>query len=249
MTSTDKPLVYLILGAVGSGRRNVLLDLIADGLPKTDKAAVLLCESESPSPVDAKLPDVTRWTWSGSSIEADLPADATHVFLVSDGRGNPVDQVEALKPWIEQNGAELGRVITVVSCQLGEAHPPLLAWYDACVHFSDVVLLNQRDGVANKWISDFQGRYKDQFFPCLIEFVKNGRVKSASVMLDPVALRISHYFDEEQDWIITGAVDEAEAEGDEEVEAAPEEDPYLTRHTGGRRIKEIPDIATFLPSA
>ena len=248
MISTDKPLVYFILGAAGSGRRSVLLDLIADGLPKTDQPAVLLCENEASTPVDEKLPAVTRWAWTGSAIEAEFPAAATHVFLISDGRGSPVDQIEALKPWIDQNGAEMGRVITVVNCQLGEVHPPLLAWYDACVHFSDVVLLNLREGVLNKWISDFQGRYKDQFFPCLIEFVKAGRVKSASVVLDPVALRISHYFEEEQEWIITGGVDESEAEGDEEIQAAPEEDPYLTRHTGGRRVKEIPGIADYLPA-
>jgi hypothetical protein len=54
-------------------------------------------------------------------------------------------------------------------------------------------------------------------------------------------------FDDEPNWIISGGDDEDEAEGNEEVEAAPEEDPYLARHSGGRRLKEIPDIEKFLP--
>ena len=244
---TEKPLVYFILGAAGSGRRPVLADLLVDGLPKEDQPAVLLCTSEAPTPIDDKLPSLGRWEWTGSSIEAALPEGATQLFIVSDGRGNPVDQLEALQPWIEQNGCELGRVITVVSCRLGEAHPPMIAWYDACIHFSDVVLLNQREGVANKWISDFQSRYKGQFLPCLVELVKGGRVKSASVVLDPIARRLSHYFDEEQDWVVSGAVDEDEAEGDEEIEVKMEVDIYLARHGEGRREKEISDVAKYLP--
>ncbi len=220
--SDQKPLVYMILGAAGSGRRQVLLDLIADGLPDDANPEVLLHEGESEAPADEQLPALERWRWSGSTIEGDISMQATHVFLIADGRANPVDQ-------------------------LGEAHSAMLVWYDACVHFSDVVLLNQREGVSNKWISDFQSRYREQCLPCLMEFVKRGRVKSASVVLDPVALRLSHYFDEEQDWIISGAVDEDEAEGDEEIEVALEQDIYLERHGGdGRRVKEIPNVAKYL---
>lgn len=246
---TDKPLVYFILGAAGSGRRAVLLDLIAGGLPDGAKPAVLVSDGESATAADAQLPALARWTWDDKSIDAAPLEGVTHIFLVCDGRINPVDQLEAGKAWLAQIGAEIGRVICVVNCRLAEAHPPLLAWYDACVHFSDVVLLNQREGVENKWLSEFQRRYKDQFFPCLFEFVKNDRVKNPAEVLDPQARRMSHLFDEDQNWVITGGEDEEEAEGDEEIEAAPEEDHYLMRHTGGRRVHDIPDIAQFLPQA
>ena len=33
---------------------------------------------------------------------------------------------------------------------------------------------------------------------------------------------------------------------EEEVEAAPEEDPYLAKDAAGRRVKRIPDIAKYL---
>lgn len=243
-----KPLVYLVLGAAGSGRREVLVDLIAGGLEPADQPLVLLSDHEAADPADKRLPNVQRWTWRDGAIVGPALGTASHVFLVTDGRRNPVDQVEAFKPWLEANGAELARVLVVVHCQLAEKNPALVAWYEACVHFADVVLLNHREGVPNKWLSDFQNRFKDQFYPCLIEFVKTGRVKNPPLVLDPRARRMSHYFDEEVDWVrADGGDDEEEvAEGEEEVELTPEEDPYLERDAANRRRKIIPDIAKYL---
>lgn len=253
--SATKPLVYVILGAAGSGRREVLADLIEGGLEAEDVAAVLLADTEAASPHDAALPALQRWTWiPEGAIAATLPAGATHVFFVTDGRRNPVDQIEILKAWIEAQGAELARIFTVVNVTLASQHPPLLAWYEACVHFSDVVLLNRREGVENKWVSDFLTHFKKQYFPCLFEFVKHGRVHNPALFLEPQARRMSHVFDEEPDWIFTNAegeeIDEQEETGDddeeEEIEAHQAEDPYLERRNGGRRVKELPDIAAFL---
>ena len=259
----EKPLVYLVLGAAGSGRREVLADLIDGGLAEGDKTVVLLATSETACDHDGKLGTVKRWTLNEGIVVApeDALADgATHAFIVTDGRSNPVDQIEAFKTWIEENGGELGRVICVVNCRLAEQHRELIAWYEACIYFSDVVLLNHRDGVANKWMSDFQNRFKDQFFPCLFEIVKAGRVKNPLLVLDPQPRRMSHYFDE-PDWLVDGvdAEDDIEmGEGDddepkdgeeEEVEVTQAEDPYMERRVGGgRRIKEIPNIAKFIAS-
>ena len=41
-----KPLVYLFLGVPGAGRREILADLLADGLAAEDTPAVLLPEEE-----------------------------------------------------------------------------------------------------------------------------------------------------------------------------------------------------------
>ncbi len=251
--SSEKPQVYLILGAAGSGRREVLVDLIEGGLDDTDKSAVMLAEGEAASEFDAKLGTIARWRWiEEGAINALLPEGATHVFFVADGRANPVEQIEAFKPWLAGQGGELARVFCVVNCQLAEKHPPLAAWFEACIHFSDVVLLNRRDGVANKWMSDFQGYYKDQFYPCLFEFVKGGRVKNPALVLEPQALRLSHYFDEDQEWIITNEdgeeidEDDDQENDEEEVTAAPEVDPYFARDAAGRRAKRIPDITKYV---
>jgi hypothetical protein len=75
--------------------------------------------------------------------------------------------------------------------------------------------------------------------------VKHGQVKNPAVVLEPQARRLSHVFDDELNWEITGTAEE-DAEGDEEVEAHPEVDPYLDRLPGGRRVKEIPDVTKYL---
>jgi hypothetical protein len=243
-------LIYLILGSGGSGRREVLADLIEGGLGEADRAAVLLSSTEWADPVDARLPNVTRWTMGAENqVEADMPADATHIFIVFDGRLNPVDQIEGFKSWLGDRTAEVARVLCVVNCHLLEQNPKLFAWYEACIHFSDVVLLNGREGVPNKWIGDFRGKFEHKYYPCLFEFVKEGSVKNPALILAPVARRMSHVFDE-QEWIAEDEDDdEDEQEEGEEVEMKAAEDHYLERRNGGRRVHEIPNIADYLPKA
>jgi hypothetical protein len=255
MAAAEKTLVYLILGATGSGRREVIADLIADGLAEGERPSILLSEEEAPDEFDAKLPLGARWQWDNppaGAVAAELPRGAGPVFFVTDGRRNPVDQIEAFKTWLDLQGGQLARILCVVSCQLAARHPSLLAWYDACIHFSDVALLNRREGVENKWLSEFLGHFQKQHLPCLFETVRAGRVKNPALILEPQARRMSQVFDEDQDWIFTNAegevVDELE-EGDddeEEITATPVEDPYFARRLGGRRVKELPDIRAIL---
>ena len=205
----------------------------------------MLSADEAPGEFDARLGPARPWRWAEGRIEAPAFDGATHVFLIADGRRNPVDQIEAVQAWLPASGGELARILCVIHCGLASRHHALLAWYDACVNFADVVLFNRREGVANKWLSDFQARYASQFLPCLFEFVKQGQVKNPAVVLEPQARRLSHVFDEELNWEVSGTPEE-DAEGDEEVEAHPEVDPYLERLPSGRRAKELPDLAKYL---
>lgn len=239
---------YLLLGAAGSGRRELLADLLETALAADGRAILAVAETETADPADAALAalaglTVVRWRLAdGTIVMPDFAADGP-VFVLADGRANPVDQVEAFKPWVESIGGELGRILCVVNCRLAEQHARLVAWYEACIHFADVVLLAKREGVANKWLSDFEARFKDKFYPCLFESLKHGRVKNPALVLDPQPRRMSHYFDE-PDW---EAAAEDEDDGEEgEVELQPAEDIYLERRAGGRRVKEIPSIAEFL---
>jgi hypothetical protein len=243
--NAEKPLVYVILGASSSGRREVVDDLMTGGLADGDRTLVLLSSTETPCEIDSRLGLIKPWQWDEGRIVAPPFEEATHVFFFVDGRSNPVDQIEAFQAWLPVSGGELARIICVIHCGLAARHHGLVTWYDACVHFADVVLLNHREGVDNKWMSDFQSRYASQFLPCLFEFVKNGRVKNPAVVLEPQTRRMSHAFDEEQNWEVTGTAEE-EAEGDEEVEAHVEVDPYFERLAGGRRVKEIPDVTKYL---
>ncbi len=256
MPSDDSPLVYLILGAAGSGRREIIADLLEGGLNPGEKAAVLVAHTESAAPGDSRLAEralVVPWQWTEDRIEAAIPAGANIIFFLSHGHANPVDQTEAFKAWLDAAGLRLGRILSVVDCHLAEAHPPMLLWYDACVHFADVVLFTHREGVANKWFSDFKARFQQAHFPCLFETVKAGTVRNPALVLAPQALRISHAFDEEPDWVVIDAdgnalpdVDPDDEDTDEEVHMQPAVDPYFERLNGGRRVKEIPDIRKVL---
>ena len=258
-------LVYVILGAPGSGRREVLADLIADGLdPVEERAHVYLPAGEAPQAEDEKIgaTTTTRMAWNAELqlLVADAPpAEATHIFIMLDGRVNPVDQLEALKPWLAAHSLPVARILTVVHCQLLEKNPALQPWFDACIHFSDVVLLNRREGVANKWMSEFRRRYEDQYMPCVFEMVKAGRVKNPVEILDSVARRLSQYFDPtEWDDIDLEGVEIGESD-DEDGENArpldkseldpddqPPAEPWLERDAAGRRKQPLPDIRKYL---
>lgn len=265
VAASHSQLVYVLLGAPGSGRREVLTDLIAGGLdPLHERAHVYLPFGEAAVEADAKLgaASVSRMGWNADlhMLHADAPpAEATHVFIVIDGVIDPVDQLEALKPWLAAHSLPVARVFTVVHCQLVEKHPALMSWHDACVHFSDVVLLNRREGVANKWLSEFRRRYDDQCIPCLFEFVKAGKVRNPGLLLNPVARRLSQYFDESEwddldlDGVEIGESEDEDGENSrplDKTEIDPDDqppvDPWLERDAAGHRKQPVPDIRKYL---
>jgi hypothetical protein len=244
--------VYFILGTPGSGRRAILRDLIENGLAAEEKAVVLLAENEAPDPQDGKLAalanaEVRRWTWTAPEISViELPAAAT-VFLVADPLASPIDQLEALKPWLVAQGRELARIFCVVDCQLAEKNPVLRQWFDAIIHFADVVFLTRREGLANKWLSDFIKHFKDQRFPCHFVQVKTkGDLATPLVWLDPTARRVTQYFDEGETAIEIEGLETDDDDDEEDTGLLPPE-PYFIRQTSGRRDKELPDIREFLP--
>jgi hypothetical protein len=133
---------------------------------------------------------------------------------------------------------------------LAEKHPVLKQWFAACIHFADVVFLTKREGVANKWLSDFIRFFTDQYFPChFVQVRTKGELTNPVWLLDPTARRVSQYFDEgESITDIEGLeTDDDEEDADEDTGLLPAE-PYFLRDRGGRREKELPDIRTFLPA-
>jgi len=243
--------VYFILGTPGSGRRSLVRDLIENGLAAEDKALVLLAQSENADPADAKLAalpnvEVRRWNWTEPTLPpVDLPPGAT-VFFLADSRVSPIDQLEALKPWLEEHGATLARVFCVVDCSLAEKQPVLRQWFDACIHFADVVFLTHREGLANKWLSDFIAHFKDQRYPCHFVQVKTkGNLATPLVWLDPTARRVSQYFDEGETYEIEGLETDDEEETEADTGLLPPE-PYFVRLGSGRREKEVPNLRDYL---
>lgn len=244
--------VYFILGSPGSGRRAIVRDLIENGLAAEERALVFLAEGEAADPADAGLAalknaEVRRWKWREPILPpVEVPAGAT-VFFLADAHANQIDQLEALKPWLESHGAELARIFCVVDCQLAEKQPVLRQWFDACIHFADVVFLTHREGLANKWLSDFIKHFTNQRYPCHFVQVKaKGNLATPLVWLDATARRVTQYFDEGESYEIEGLETDDDEDEDEDTGLLPPE-PYFTRQVSGRRDKELPDVRDYLP--
>lgn len=248
----NPPLVYVFLGASGSGRHELLADIIA-GMPDTARITVSLPEAtrdEGPALRSLRQGFLrSDWRWSEGELEAEIPEGTTHFFFLTRGDTDPVDQIEALYHWTRDNEIDMGRIVTVVHCRLLFENAGLEKWFDACIHFSDYVLLNRREGVPEGWMKAFQDRYRSAFFPCIFEMVKKGRVKNPALVLDAFPRRISHLFDERELADLDTDLELEEGEADEESEPEAGTDPYLERLPSGRRAREIPDIARFLSSA
>ncbi len=236
------PLLYVFLGSTGSGRRDVAFDLIDFGLETEEKPVLLVPDAEETDrEIETHAVSVLKWKHTIKGIETTVPPGTTQIFMLLNGRENPVDQLESIKDWIETGVVRLGRIIVVINSALYAETPSLDEWYDACIHFSDVILLNHRAGVSEKWISSFKKRQQEKFLPCLIELVKKGRVENPALVLNPEGRRLSLAF-EETDEIY-------DFEDDEEEEEEIPVDPYFERLSSGQRVKEIPDIRDFLRSA
>ena len=242
--------VYCVLGTPGSGRREIVRDLIENGLDAADRAVVIWARTEAADPADEKLAaraqtTVVRADWTPTDLAAvELPAGAT-VFLLADPRADVVTQLESLKPWLAARGGALARILTVIDCQFAEARPVARAWFEACVHFSDVVFLTNRTGVANKWVSDFLGHLAENCSPALFLQLKKGGVPNPALVLNPEPRRLTQYFDDEVDF--SDLV--IETDDDEDDDGLPPAEPYFERLRSGRRVKEVPDLAKLLAGA
>ncbi len=256
------PPVYWILGIPGSEKQKVLQDFTENGFAPETAYQVLTPASEP------EMEFVARGGMRGPVepvpyTDADLEEGSatpklklgTQTFILFDGTHNPVDQIEAWKTWCTLRQLKLARVITLVDCRFLSENEGATAWFDACIHFSDAVLLANRRDVSNRWLEDFQQRYKKQKFPCIIDLVKKGGLDNPAFILEPEPRRMSLALDEwEEDYSTSNEYQgiPIEDEGDpidpDDVDDPIPEDPYLTRMPGGRRLKKLPDIREFLPS-
>lgn len=266
-------LVYLILGSRGAGQNDVVSDLVDFGEAEDLKSQVFVSEDDVTAwggepTIHSKQVELTRYSWQG--FEAGLGFEPTGdvVFIVADGFADPADFVEAFFLWLQEADYTLGRIITVADCGRLQTEKRLLPWYDCCIHFSDAVLLSNRQAVSNKWIEEFKNRYVKEYYPCHFEFVKKGRLANPSFTLDPQPRRISKLFDLDElsgdaddggigalelldgDVEVSGFEDEpqeADEDEDEGFEGGdPSTDPFLARVAQGRRNRPLPDVSELL---
>ncbi len=245
MSNPQKPQVYFIYGIPNSGRREILFDLIEAGLDHDEPVLYFRPEEEPDSLFDQKLEalknvSVATWKLVGTTLQhGSIKAAPRKVIFLAPGACDPADAAEALKQWTDGNQCQIARIITVVHCTFLSQNKSALPWFDACIHFSDVILLNRRENVTNKWVKDFEEEYHKQYCPARFLLVKKGRVANPFEVLEPEARRLSLYFDD----LIP--IEEDELEGDE----APEDmqpDKYIKRLENGQRAHRIPSILKLI---
>lgn len=252
MSDSPAPIVYFVYGTPASGRRAILGDLVLEGLEAGDRPLLLLAEGEPPSDVERAFrshPGAHRavWRWVDQRIAAELPPDVTHVFLLADPWLNPVDQAEALVPWLQERGARLARIFTVIDVPFAAAHPQIERWFEACIHFSDVVFLTGVTADLQNWAGAFEGKFRERHFPCLWERVRDNTVANPALMLAPEARRMSGAFDDiEPPPLVALFEDEDDEAEEEDPEDQPIPEPYFARRRGGSRVIEVPAIGPYL---
>jgi hypothetical protein len=242
---SESPLVYIVFGTPQSGRREVIYDLIDGGVPKTSQVLLFRPEGECESSYDesmSELPNVAvvDWALNGAKItHGQVSAAPEIIIFLAPGGADPADVVEALKSWIEHNNCSLGRLLTVVNCAFLQEYPAAQSWYDACIHFSDVILMNRRENNNNKWLTDFEQHHKKMCSPARFILVKKGRVPNPAEVLNPEARRLSLYFDE-----LIPIEDDGLDEADQPEDTKP--DKYIERLENGHRAYKVPSIQKYL---
>lgn len=239
---------YLMLGATGSGRRALLLDLIESAVDTQTPVTVAWHEDEPPCPAAqslAALPQVRLCPWKSVTGQPDCaPPQEGLLFYLTYGRADLADQIEAFQLWRQAHALPVARVLGVVHARLLHEFPELGPWFDAMGHFADCLLINHREGLPNRWYNDFVKPYKDHCFPCLIEAVQKDRVRNPYAVLEPTALRLTQLFEDGD------PIDDIELDEDhlpeEPFDIAPKPDPYLERDAQGHRLRPLPDIALAL---
>lgn len=230
--------VVIVLGAVGSGRTEVVKELVGAGWPEGARVRILR-ESREAAGGDA-------WSFKEGRAALPPPEGTEADVLITCGTLSQVDQMEALHAALSREGSRrVKRIVTVVDCPLAHRRPEVAEWYAPCVHFSDVVILNRRWDVPGQWVSRLLEPYEKEFFPCLfLNFTKVGRLANPAQALEGDPLRMSHIFDD------IDPVDEMEFDEDnlpdEPFDLVRQPDKYFARDELGRRRIVVPDIAQAL---
>jgi hypothetical protein len=244
------PAVYLVLGLPGSGRDEVVFNLIEGGMGDGQPVTVYHAAGEVADGGLSKRPSVAQvpFTFDKDHFTVvpgtEPKAEPEAAFFLTDGRASVIDQIEAFPAWLQAHGWELARILLVVDCALAAAHPMVTEWHAACVHFADCVLLNRRDAACHDWARDFQKKFAEARYPCVFVSVKHGRVANSLTVLFPEARRMTLVFDD------IDPVDQL----DLDEENLPEEpftlenklDPYFERLLSGHRVKPVPDVTAYL---
>jgi len=174
-----------------------------------------------------------NWQLENGQIHTPWTDTGVHFFCI-DRQVNIIDVLEALSNWLQQQEQSLTGIIGIVDAQKIQTVPEVQPWYEAIVHFSDVVCLDQIQKLKANWVENYIEPFKKQCYPCLFLTMKDGKVPNPAMILDAGVRRMTQVFDQLQ-------VDD-EDEGIEQHEV----DPYFKRLFSGCRAQALPDVTRLI---
>lgn len=216
--------IYILMGTHMAEIRHCIEALVNSTQDSTD-VQVHLPEGLAWKPddesysVSAYDPETVLWVFD--------PDKESTAYIVIDPRDDLIDQLEQLADNLSNCLIEPVKVVTCVDCERTEKHNALRTWLDACIYYSDIVLLGNRQEASKSFVREYQKHYERLCYPCLFLFMKGKGVPShPEEIITPGTRRISQLFDLEpagESESLPGMVIEASC--DLELEEA-EKDPF-----------------------
>lgn len=241
--------LYLILGT----HRAISREMLLKNVPMVDlpeSTSWILCSNDQSHLND--LPASWEHHFPSAEFFSNPQFKGYTVFWLLDPNENLADSIENVVEILDDAEIAPAKVLTVVDCQAAEAHSVVQKYYQACIHFSDVVLLGNREDVSQKWLREWQESYRKACYPCDFHMIKKGgNLVEAQQIFYPDIRRITQVFDPSDEEV---ALDpmllpewEASFDPDDETGQPPptESDPWLARHPNGAREQIIPDISPY----
>ena len=207
-------------------------------------------------PLTVYLPNGLAWEDAPYTIETYEPEAAAWVFnpdaegsafILVDPRHSPVPQLEKMASDLRKCLLEPVKICTCVDCQAAENEPRLQKFYDACLYYSDIVLLGHRGGASKRFLRDYQKAFERKCYPCVFLLLKGaGEPSDALEILTPGTRRLSQMFDLPEAGppeAATGMVIEASCDLDLEEE---ESDPFRTPDEAEGSVTPVPDASPWI---
>ena len=193
-------------------------------------------------PFKASLGDQTEtfaptdetWHW--------LEASPERAFILLDPRLSPVPQLESLAARLREMGIEPLKVCTCVDSRAAEDSAQLRSYYEACIYYSDIVLLGNRSQAGKSFLRSYQKEFERHCYPCLFLLLKGKGVPNAPLeILTPGVRRISQLFDIVINEEVTELDPLIEASCDLDLEEM-EDDPWRIGDDAPAPKASVPDI-------
>jgi hypothetical protein len=133
-------------------------------------------------------PETVLWVF-----DPDRPATA---FIVLDPKADLIEQLEHLADHLANCQIEPIKVVTCVDCAQTEQSAKLRAWYEACIYYSDVVLLGNRQNASKSFVREYQKHFERLCYPCLFLLIKGpGNPTQPGEIMTHGPRRVSQMFD------------------------------------------------------